>query len=300
MTTSRPRQSPAGSGRRPRRIQPAREPFIRRYRTRLLWAAGAGVLSVLAFLAYLNLTAPAYGCSIVWEPTAAPLASAPGGSPAPGATPPPPVVGYVQPDMGHDHVPGGSFARYLYCPPASGRHYFGTGIGPIRAEVYGAEERVIPQNWIHNLEHGSLVLLYRCPGEACEPTGQARLEELYRDWPTSPICGFARGEPNGLGSPVIARFDEMATPYAVLVWGIVLPLESFDTQAILDFYASYAERFNPEPFCDRPTPTPGPTSTPGPTGSPDASASPAASPEASPAESPAESAPTASPAPSPS
>ncbi|HSL97796.1 MAG TPA: DUF3105 domain-containing protein [Candidatus Deferrimicrobiaceae bacterium] len=294
MTTSRTRQASAGSGRRPRRFQPPPEPFIRRYRTRLLWLGAAGVFAVLAFMAYLNLTSPAYGCTIVWEPTPAPAASGPAGSAAPGGTAPPPVVGYVQPDMGHDHVGAGSFAKYLYCPPASGRHYFGTGIGPIRAEVYGPEERVIPQNWIHNLEHGSLVLLYRCPGEACEPTGQATLQQLYADWPNSPICGFARGEPNGLGSPVIARFDDMAWPYAVLVWGIVLPLESFDRAAILDFYEAYAERFNPEPFCPAPTPTPGPT------GSPEATASPAASPSEGPVASPAESVPAESPGPSPS
>lgn len=286
MTTPRNRQSPPGSGRRSRRFQPPPEPFIRRFRTQLLWLGAGGVFVVLAFMVYLNLTSPAYGCSIVWEPTPAPAASGPAGSPAPGGSVAPSVIGYVQPDQGHDHVSAGSFVKYLYCPPASGRHFFGAGIGPIRAEVYGPEERVIPQNWIHNLEHGSLVLLYRCPGEACETTGQATLQQLYADWPNSPICGFARGEPNGLGSPVIARFDDMAWPYAALVWGVVLPLEAFDREAILDFYAGYAERFNPEPFCAAPTPTPAPT------GTPEATASPAAS--------PLESAPAGSPGPSPS
>jgi len=282
VTTNRNRQTPRAA-RRPRRgrVQP-HESFLGRNRIRLLWAGGLAVIVVLAGMAYLSATSPAYACGSLFEPTpgpGTPATSGPDGSPAPS------IAAYVEPDMGQGHLPGGTFVRYLFCPPASGRHFFGTGIGPIRAQVYGPEERIIPQNWIHNLEHGGLVLLYRCPADACDPAGQARLEQLYRDWPNSPICGFARGEPNGLGSPVIARFDEMAWPYAALVWGVVMPLDAFDEGAILDFYAAYAERFNPEPFCQAPTPTPGPTGTPEPTASPSespAATAPAESPGASP------------------
>jgi hypothetical protein len=49
---------------------------------------------------------------------------------------------------------------YVYCPPASGKHYNGQGAGPIKARLYGPNEKTVPQNWVHNLEHGGLVLLY--------------------------------------------------------------------------------------------------------------------------------------------
>lgn len=281
MTTSRPRQNPPRPGRRPRGapLPHRRDSFVQRNRGPLLWGGALALGAVVVGLAYLNLTSPAYACTQIWEPSPAPTI-APGTTPAPGQTVPP-VVGYVQPDMGNQHVAGGAFVQYLHCPPASGRHYSGAGIGPIRAQLYGPEEKTIPQGWIHNLEHGGLVLLYKCPGEACDAAGQAALEQLYREFPPSPLCGFERGQV----SPVITRFDDMAWPYAALVWDVVLPLEAFDRQAVLDFYAAYAERFNPEPLCPRPTPTPGPTGTPGPTASPDES--PADSPAASPAESPA-------------
>ena len=79
-----------------------------------------------------------------------------------------------------------------------------------------------------------------------------------------PVCGIAAGTSQG---PVIARFDQMATDYSAIVWGRVLPLETLDTNAILEFYAAWGERTNPEQQC---TPTPSP------------SASPSASPTASP------------------
>jgi Protein of unknown function (DUF3105) len=244
-------------------------------------------------MAYLNVTSPAYGCTIVWEPTPGP-ASTPAGSAAPGSSPIPPVVGYIQPDMGNEHVTSGSFVRYLYCPPASGRHYSGSGIGPIRVEAYGPEENARPQGWIHNLEHGGVVILYKCPGPGCDATGQAAHEQLYREWPESPVCKV----PARQISPIFARFDDMPWNYAVLAWGVVMPVESFDRQAILDFHAQYAEQFNPEKLCTPPTPTPGPTGTPGPAASP--ATSPDSSPGGSPAASPAGTVPAESPAPSPS
>ncbi len=92
--------------------------------------------------------------------------------------------------------------------------------------------------------------------------------------------------------PIIARFDQMAWPYAALVWGLVLPLQSLDTDQINAFFAQQGERTNPEPLCARPTPTPAPTATPGPS----ASTSPSASPTAAPTEAPT-AAPTEAPTP---
>ncbi|NJD27455.1 MAG: hypothetical protein FIA92_04075 [Chloroflexi bacterium] len=61
-------------------MQPRNEPFLRRHRTRLMWAGAIVVFGVLGFMAYLNATSPAYGCTIVFDPTPAPATS---GSPAP-------------------------------------------------------------------------------------------------------------------------------------------------------------------------------------------------------------------------
>ena len=75
--------------------------------------------------------------------------------------PAPPDPGYVQPDMGRRHVAVGEKVTYTYCPPASGSHYNAANAGPIQPRFYGPNDRVLPEGWIHNLEHGAMVILYR-------------------------------------------------------------------------------------------------------------------------------------------
>jgi hypothetical protein len=178
-----------------------------------------------------------YTCATEWTPD-------PTASPAPGASQAP---GYVQPDLGKSHAASGP-QRYALCPPASGTHYSGPGLGPIPAVVYGPEDWAVPMGWIHNLEHAGLVLLYRCrEGDtACSEDGLAALDAAYAGFPDSPICHL----PRGLGpGPVVARFDEMAWPYAAIVWQRVLPLESLDTARIHEFYRQFGDRTAPEPQC---------------------------------------------------
>lgn len=208
--------------------------------------------------------------------------------------------------MGAGHVDPGTTVRYALCPPASGKHYNPPPAGPVRGGFYGPNEAANPPGWVHNLEHGYIVLLYRCttpdsdqPAQACTDAGQQAMRDLLTRWPNSPYCNT----PPGQLTPVIARFDDMAWPYAAIVWDAVLPLQALDEAAIFDFYAKRGERYNPEALCNDPTPTPGPTGTPGPSASPAASgASPAPSGAASPATSPAASpatSPTTTTAPSP-
>ena len=68
---------------------------------------------------------------------------------------------------------------FTYCPPASGRHYNASGAGPISPRLYGPDDRVNPQGWIHNLEHGGLVLLYRGDGPGATEDGQAQLRAFF-------------------------------------------------------------------------------------------------------------------------
>lgn len=298
MTTPPRRSTPASRAtRRSRRPAPRSTTFLERNRNRLLWALGGAGFLVVAALAFLNFSTPAYACTTLFEPTPAPTWVPPTQAPvASGQTPAPaptaPAPGYVQPDMGHVHAPIGERVRYLNCPPASGRHYEAPA-GPIRAGLYGPNDATIPQGWIHNLEHGAIVLLYSCKdpaATACTEQGQADLAALYARWPNSPICNI----PPGNQTPVIARFDDMAWPLAAVVWDVVLPLQTLDEAAIFEFYARQSERFNPEKACAAPTPTPGPTPTAGPTGTPVPSAAPSAAGSTAPSAAPAASTPPSS------
>ena len=282
MTTSSRRPSPASRAtRRSRRPAPRSATFLERYRNRLLVVGGVLVFAILVAMAFLNGTAPAYACSNIFDPTPAPSfvpATVQPGTTNPPETAPPP--GFVQPDMGHLHVNPGTKVTYANCPPASGKHYNVQGVGPIDGGLHGPDDATVPEGWVHNLEHGAIVLLYSCPGgtgPGCTPEGQQALGALLPDWPKSPICGIAPGKL----TPVITRFDDMAWPYAAVVWDVVLPMQTLDKDALFNFYATRGERYNQEKQCPDPTPTPEPTPTAGPSGTPGASPAASAAPAAS-------------------
>ena len=73
------------------------------------------------------------------------------------------------------------------------------------------------------------------------------MKSYFEDFPPITGCG-----------PVVARFDEMATPYAALVWDRVLQLDAFDADQITDFWNQWGGRTNPEKACPGPDVTPSP------------------------------------------
>ena len=264
------------AGRRDRARPLATPSLFQRYRPIILGAALVAVLAVVGAGVFASATAEAYACSTIWQPAPTP-------SPREGASPQP---GYVQPDMGQGHVTVGTKYTYTYCPPASGKHY-GAPVAPITSRVYGPGDGIVPDHWVHNLEHGALVILYK--GADADQTA---LKALFDAIPPSPICGF---EPGGQSpGPVIARFDEMATPFAALVWGRVLPLATLDQQAILDFYSAWGEKTNPEQQCAAPSASPSgsvtPSASPATSAAPSGSVGPSESASAAPSESVAPSA----------
>src|SRR5437773_4198801 len=194
LTKSSRRPSPASRAvRRSRRPAPRRTTFLERYRNVLLGVGGIAVFAGLVFVGFIapGLT-PAYACANMFEPTPAPSFVAPSQAPvASGATPAPqvtaPAPGYVEPDMGRLHITPGAKITYTWCPPASGNHY-AAGQGPIPAGFYDKDSKTVPGGWVHNLEHGYEVLLYKCPGPGCTDEGQAQLQALISTWPDTPVC----------------------------------------------------------------------------------------------------------------
>ncbi len=259
---TRPTGSSGPSGRRragrreTARPAPPERSFLERRRGLLLGGLAAVVVALVGAFLFLGVTAQTYACTQLSEP-------APSGTPAPGSSTAP--LGQLQDDMGTRHIELGASARYTYCPPASGPHYNASGRGPIPARYYGKDDTVVPQGWIHNLEHGGIVILYRCTDGTCDAATEQQLKQLVTTFPPSPVCGLAPGTE----APVVARFDQMNTPFAAVVWGRLLLLDTLDTAKILEFYDTYGERTNPEPQCAAPSPSPSPESSPSP--SPEAS-----------------------------
>ena len=147
-------------------------------------------------------------------------------------------IGQIQPDQGNQHVQRGDRITYPVCPPASGHHINQTGYGPLQPKVYGPDDQSVPNGWVHNLEHGGLVLLYSCDKGACDANLTSQLGAFSTGFPTSTICKIP---PQYVG-PVIARFEQMPTRFAALLWDRALYLDTLDTQKIYDFFLQNGEK----------------------------------------------------------
>ena len=144
-------------------------------------------------------------------------------------------------DLGRTHVPKGSSITYVSCPPASGNHW-PVPQAPIPGRVYGLDDVVVPGAYIHNLEHGQIVVLYR-GDDAGAADRLAALQAWYPNAPKSPICKLGTD-----ASLLVARFDRLPSPVVVLAWDVIYPLADVDTAAIEAFIAKRGDR-GPEPMC---------------------------------------------------
>jgi hypothetical protein len=168
-----------------------------------------------------------YACSNIFQPSPTPAVS-PGSSTR---------LGFAEEDMGRSHIVARP-QKYLYCPPASGPHLAVVGKGPIAPRVYKPGDDVGPPNWIHNLEHGGMVVLYRSDSPGATTDGLKAFQDFYNTFPASPLCKI----PAYAVSPVIAKFDSMPHPYALIVWDRVLYMDTWDPALALRFYNEEDER----------------------------------------------------------
>ena len=148
-------------------------------------------------------------------------------SPPPGAT-----VGTPVPNEGWVHVPEGSAITYQHNPPASGPHY------PVWLRY---QEYVVAQArgyWVHNLEHGAIVLLYRPETPAATVTA---LRDVFRALPNDPQCNHPRA--------LLTPDPLMPRPVAAVAADWILEGDTVDGQAIRDFAAQHRNRA-PESICE--------------------------------------------------
>ena len=160
---------------------------------------------------------------------------APGGSPA---------DGQVTANMGRVHAAKGSRLSYLFCPPASGSHYNNeAGFSPARPGFYVPDAAIGPGSWIHNLEHGYVVALYRCADGICP--SEDVLTEIRRFVNNGPQTLVAAN--CGIRSKIVAaRFDDMSKPFALLTWDRVSLLQDWDYDLAIDYANRWMEKTGPE------------------------------------------------------
>jgi hypothetical protein len=245
--TSRVRRT--RTSRPPRRV--AQGSLFERYSGLLIVGVGAVGVLVIVFLVFGGGGArAAYICESLLTPgpveqappaaPATPIASpSPASSPADDAAPSPeptpapeptPRLGFTTANLGRLHVSHPQTVTYGFCPPTSGDHHSALNVGPIRPGFYPATEERLPGGWVHNLEHGYVVALYRCENGQCP--SDAELQQLRRFTEEAPA---SRVNPACTNKVIAARFDGMDTRYAMVAWGRALLMDEFDLDTALTF-----------------------------------------------------------------
>ena len=127
------------------------------------------------------------------------------------------------------HVPVGSQIAYQQQPSTSGPHY------PVTADN-GIYTDVVPEAyWVHNLEHGAIVALYRRPtGQEQCPDVSNRLQTLMEAAPPSERWGVVK--------MVGSQYPALTTPYALLAWGRIMPLDEYNQDRMLEFHRQYVDK----------------------------------------------------------
>jgi hypothetical protein len=145
------------------------------------------------------------------------------------------------PIEGETHVPICSYVDYHTLPPSSGNHY------PIWA-AYMTYDQPVPEGyWVHNLEHGSIVITYNC-GEAGCAGDIAAAQQMMNEFPSDSLCtSEAMGVEHRLVMTPDPRLD---VRFAASAWGWTLRANCFDADAFRAFAQAHYGN-GPEVLCDQ-------------------------------------------------
>lgn len=131
-------------------------------------------------------------------------------------------VGQKQPVEAGTHIATGTPGTWQTLPPSSGQHW------PAPAPWGPAQQALPPERWVHNLEHGGIVVLFRDAADA--PTAAA----------------FARHAPAetqfGEVKVVDAPYPKLAQRFALVAWGWVDQMDAWSDTEALSFYAAHVDR----------------------------------------------------------
>ena len=141
---------------------------------------------------------------------------------------------------GAAHVAACSYVDYHTLPPSSGNHY------QYWAKYMTYDQPVPEGYWVHNLEHGSIVLSYNCAEAGCA-SDIAAAQQMIDQYADDPIC---LSDNEGVRHRFVMTPDpRLDVRFAASAWGWTLRANCFDPSAFLAFAnAHYAQ--GTEPLCE--------------------------------------------------
>jgi len=143
------------------------------------------------------------------------------------------TVGQPVPDEGRNHIDPSTTPTYKFYPPASGPHYAAQGIAPVPWQTVDTLQE---GQYIHNLEHGGVAILYDCPSGTDCTTLKNSLEYYVTD-----LAPF---------DPTYHEVKVVLTPYsrgmqkkvALVAWDYIEFLDAYDQAEITRFYENHVNQ----------------------------------------------------------
>jgi hypothetical protein len=117
------------------------------------------------------------------------------------------------------HIDEGAPLTYAHRPPSSGMHY-GTLPQPQEYRMY--DTPLTPGRWVHMLEHGAVVVLYR--PDLCDDACVQQLGKFYDSAPRSNLVGVRH--------LAITPYQDMDHAIAVVAWGYLDEMDQVDLDRI--------------------------------------------------------------------
>ncbi len=135
------------------------------------------------------------------------------------------------------HVEVGAEIRWGSNPPSSGQHY------PVWAKWAKAYPSAVDRGYyVHNLEHGGVVLLYRCPAGCAEVP--VALEAIGRELADGSCSGDVNARWLASPDPLL----EPAVQVAAAAWGFTYRAACLDEASLRAFAAAHYAH-GPEDTC---------------------------------------------------
>ena len=149
---------------------------------------------------------------------------------------PPLGVDIAIPHEDSTHVPAGQQVTYATNPPASG-HHWGSSNPPAPAPPGFYNTALDEEQWVHNLEHGYVVILYDCKGP-CSSTLLDNLEALIDQVPLSKFSTHKL-----VVTPYPPAGTSTHLPYLITAvsWDVQMHLDAFDKQKLIDFFSIHVD-----------------------------------------------------------
>jgi hypothetical protein len=131
------------------------------------------------------------------------------------------------------HIDPSTTATYKFYPPTSGPHYNVQGFAPVPWQTIATLQ---DGQYIHNLEHGGIAILYNCPSGSDCTTLKNQLEKYVKD--------LAPAEPtfNEVKLVMTPYSQGMQKKIALVAWHYVDFLDAYDQNEITRFYESHVDQ----------------------------------------------------------